>query len=342
MESHGERAGAAARRRGRRLRAWHRHVRTTVAMELATALHHSTQRVEVPREGEVRETHDDLRAQNRPLPGPRPAPLLEVLPQVGAQRHAVDQIVDAVPGLPMLDGPVPLMVEQLVDVLQLLDALIPVAEQVIEVPKIIIECIPPRTSAREPQLAEQLVEVPTIVSFSSLQRIMEQTVDIPVPQGGGRHADLQGFLRGQSSTGAEQTVDIPGGGLQGSRPGQGSPASSSFQDDADEPREGVFRTFPLVKKSAKVASHSGSALLPESSPSTPAAQLEVSVEWVRLRERHAGKTFYWNRRIRSTVWQAPAGVEVVWNGERNEDGGVWYWHRDTRVSTFDLPPLPPG
>ena len=31
MESHGERAGAAARRRGRRLRAWHRHVRTTVA-----------------------------------------------------------------------------------------------------------------------------------------------------------------------------------------------------------------------------------------------------------------------------------------------------------------------
>ena len=37
----------------------------------------------------------------------------------------------------------------------------------------------------EPQLAEQLVEVPTIVSFSSLERIMEQTVDIPVPQGGG-------------------------------------------------------------------------------------------------------------------------------------------------------------
>ena len=41
----GERVGAAARRWGRRLRAWHRHVRTTVAMELETALHHSAQRV---------------------------------------------------------------------------------------------------------------------------------------------------------------------------------------------------------------------------------------------------------------------------------------------------------
>ena len=223
-----------------------------------------------------------------------------------------------------------------------------VAEQVIDVPKIFVERIPMRTSVREPQLAEQLVEVPTIVSFSSLQRNMEQTVDIPVPQGGGRHADLQGFLRGQSSTGAEQIVDIPGGGLQGSRTGQGSPASSSFQspagsdDDADEPGEGFFRTFPLTQKSAKLGSHSGSELLPESSPSTLAAQLEVSVEWVRLRERHAGQTYFWNRRTDSTVRQAPAGVEVVWYGEKDEVGRVWYWHRDTRVSTFDLPPLHPG
>ena len=100
--------------------------------------------------------------------------------------------------------------------------------------------------------------------------------------------------------------------------------------------------FPQNKKSAKVASHSGSELLPKSNPSTPAAQLEVSVEWVWLRERHACKTYFWNRRTNSTVWQAPAGVEVVWYGERNEEGGVQYWHRDTRVSTFDLPPLPPG
>ena len=113
----------------------------------------------------------------------------------------MDQIVDAVPGLPTLDVPVPLMVEQLVDVLQFFDALIPVAEQVIDMPKIIIEGIWPRTSVREPQLAEQLAGAPTIVSYSWLQRIMEQNVNIPVPGGGGRHGDLQGFLRGQSSTG---------------------------------------------------------------------------------------------------------------------------------------------
>ena len=82
------------------------------------------------------------------------------------------------------------MVEQLVDVLQFVDALVPVAEQV---PKIILENILVRTMVRQPQLAEQLVEVPTIVSFSSLQRIMEQNVDIPVSGGGGRLAGLQGF-----------------------------------------------------------------------------------------------------------------------------------------------------
>ena len=63
-----------------------RHVRTTVAMELATALHHSAQRpksrvVEGPSEGEVRETYDALRRLKAPLPGlrlglpPEPEPL---------------------------------------------------------------------------------------------------------------------------------------------------------------------------------------------------------------------------------------------------------------------------
>ena len=67
-------SGAAKRRRERQLQAWHRHVRTTVAMELATALHHSTQRVEGPREGEVHAKHEGLRAQKRLLPGTRPSP----------------------------------------------------------------------------------------------------------------------------------------------------------------------------------------------------------------------------------------------------------------------------
>ena len=222
--------GVARRRRERRLRSMLRDEQQSIRMALATVMHHSFKvhteygaprsrtTATRAREGEVREQHYGLRAQEQPLLETRPAPLSAVLPQVGAQRHTVDQIVDAVPGLPTLDGPVPLMVEQLVDVLQLFDALIPVAEQVIDVPKIFIDRIPPRTSVREPQLAEQLVEVPTIVSFSSLQRIIEQNVDIPVPGGGGRLAGLQGFLRGQSSTGVVQIVDTPSGGLQGSRP----------------------------------------------------------------------------------------------------------------------------
>ena len=81
--------------------------------------------------------------------------------------------------------------------------------------------------------------------------------------------------------------------------------------------------------------------------STPSAQLEVaplpdSIEWVQLRERFPGKTCFWNRRTNSAVWQAPAGVEVVRIGERNEEAGVWYMHRVTRVRTYILPPLPPG
>ena len=58
-----------------------RHERLSVAMALAEALHHSAgprekvvERREGP-EGEVRETHDALRGQKRPLPGTRPAPL---------------------------------------------------------------------------------------------------------------------------------------------------------------------------------------------------------------------------------------------------------------------------
>ena len=73
------------------------------------------------------------------------------------------------------------MVEQLPDIMHFFDALAPVPEQVIEVPKILLDDVPVRTAVRHTQLAEQLVEVPTIVPFSSLQRIVEQTVDNPVP-----------------------------------------------------------------------------------------------------------------------------------------------------------------
>ena len=241
------------------------------------------------------------------------------------------------------------MVDQLPDIEQFFRVLSPDLEQVIEVPKILPFDVPMRAAVT--QLAEQLVEVPTIISYSSLQRTVEHHVDIPVPGREGRASGLQGFLPGQSSTAlqkriyeliVEKIVDpVSGGGLHGSLSGHGSSSSHSpagVEERADEPGKGGFALFPKLKN-AKLASHS--------SPRVPAAQLEVaplpdSVEWVRLRERHAGKTYFWNRRTNSTVWQAPAGVEVVWYGERDEEGGIWYWHRETRVSTFDLPPLPLG
>ena len=121
-------------------------------------------------------------------------------------------------------------------------------------PKISLEDIPARRLCREPQLVEQLVEVPTILY------VLKKKVDIPVPGVGGRHADLQGFPPRQSSTASqfseeriskrivEHNVDIPGGGLQGLRPVQGSTAS---------------RTFSPPNKSAKVTGHS-SARVPRS------------------------------------------------------------------------------
>ena len=176
------------------------------------------------------------------------------------RRHIVEQIVDSVPGMPVLDAPVP-QGKQLADVLMLFDTMVPDVEQVIEVPKIILDQVSQRSSLRDPQLAEQLVEVPTILYF------LKQTVDTPVPHDGGRHADLQGILPGQSSAASvvEQIVDIPIGGLQTFHPGQGSAASSSCShspagvlEDADEPCEGFFsHCLPAPKKNAKVGRQVG-------------------------------------------------------------------------------------
>ena len=76
-------------------------------------------------------------------------------------------------------------------------------------------------------MVEQLVEVPTIISYSSLQptlfgeafkaflkdkvqkRVVEQPVDFPVPGGGGPSSGLQGFSSGQSSTAVPSFERIP-------------------------------------------------------------------------------------------------------------------------------------
>ena len=86
------------------------------------------------------------------------------------------------------------MVGQVLNLAHFLDTPLPDPDQVIEVPKVLSDDVPMRTLVRESQLAGQLVEVPTIVSWSLLQLITKQNVDVPGISG------FQGFPPGQSST----------------------------------------------------------------------------------------------------------------------------------------------
>ena len=82
------------------------------------------------------------------------------------------------PMVQILDAPVPQTVDKLHDVLQFFDRLSSVPEPVIDVPKIYTEDVPVRAVLRATQLAEQLVEVPTIISFpmvALLHALLEQS-----------------------------------------------------------------------------------------------------------------------------------------------------------------------
>ena len=80
----------------------------------------------------------------------------------------------------------------MVEVLQKIDT--PSVEQVIAVPMISLDRIPQRSAVCRPQKAEQLVEVPTVLSYALLQqRIAEQSIDIPVPHRRRGQGGLQGF-----------------------------------------------------------------------------------------------------------------------------------------------------
>ena len=242
----------------------------------------------------------------------------------------MEQIVDAVPLVPLLDDPVPQTVEQLVDVLRFFNTLCPVSEQVVEVPKILPEDVPMRRFCRDTQLVEQLVEVPTPVSYSSLfQRSVEQHVDIPVPVGRGRNAGLQGSLPEQSSTFSfssseriserimEQIVDIPvaRGDPRGFRPGQ-SPSSVLSQAAGecateDGPFQGGFRTFSPEEKSATDTRHMGARVPRHVSSSTSSAYgLRSWVDddtgeiWTLLTDPALGSWWYSLRTHRSQ-WHPP-------------------------------------
>ena len=246
--------------------------------------------------------------------GERPSPLVEVRPQERVQRHRVGIITDVLPFVQILDDPVPLTGNAVVEVLQKIDT--PTLEQVVAVPKISQDRIQPRLvdlSQRPTQMVEQLVEVPTVLSVAVLrQSTAEQIIDIPVPRGHGDRGGLQGSLPRQTSAALfpwNRTVDIPaGGGLQDFLPDPG--ASSSSAVSRDERRYGVFRTFPQVKKSAKSAGSPSAELLREVSSWTPAAYGRHH-SWVLVMPADA-QFYYWNRHTGTTFWSMPDGWLPCW------------------------------
>ena len=71
--------------------------------------------------------------------------------------------------------------EDVLDAGRLVDHFLQVPELVIAVPKISLDVIPLRTLVPEPQLADQLVEVPTVLTPTRIAvQIAEQIVDTPV------------------------------------------------------------------------------------------------------------------------------------------------------------------
>ena len=178
-------------------------------MAVAAALHHSAQRgvgpatYSAPRgqktatEGEVREPNYAPRSQKPPLPGEHPGVLKEPEVQGAMVQHRGIFVVEQI-----LDVPVLQMVDQSVEVDTFFRLSLPaVAEQVIDVPKISCPSHAGRVALREPQLVEQLVEVPTVLSYSMLQqRTAEQVVDTPVSPGRGRGA--RGGLLGSYGQGS--------------------------------------------------------------------------------------------------------------------------------------------
>ena len=289
-------AGSARRRRERRLRSWWRHERMSIACALAEALHHSSgspefdrRRVGVAQHGAVRGQTTATRArgpatqyltfgddEDVPAPGER-----LFWPQERDLRRSPAHDEELTFDVPALQ-----MVEQPEEVDSFFRNFVPaVAEQVIEVPKLALPvCAVHRAALPEPQLVEQLVEVPTVLSVAVLQqRTAEHVIGFPVP---GRGGGSRGGLQGQSSTASavEQTIGVDRGGLQGFLRGQSSTASA------------VEQTF--------------SQALHRSLPRAPVHGRHD--EWVCVIDVENDGEYYWNRWDNSTRLRLPRGVKHRW------------------------------
>ena len=137
------------------------------------------------------------------LAGSRPDRLSAVSgPQERVPRHMVEQIVDIVPVVQLLHVPVPQPVDSVVEVLKILDKSLLDVEQVIEVPKILQHTVLQSSSLQEPQLAEQLVEVPTpSPARAPVPQTEHQLMEVPpiVPQLVGFFAGDDGYVWRQLS-----------------------------------------------------------------------------------------------------------------------------------------------
>ena len=158
-----------------------RHERMTMA--LAEFSHHSSRGQRMARAGvwgheqhymaKIRKppTHQpELFSLEEEPGGGLPAPLSEVASkQEMVERHFVEHLAEFAPMVPQ-------MVDNVLDALRI--PVRPMAVQVIEVPKILIDVIPARSLVPESQTAEQLLEVPTVFSPTRIAlQIAEQIVD---------------------------------------------------------------------------------------------------------------------------------------------------------------------
>ena len=98
----------------------------------------------------------------------RPGPFVDPRPQERVLQHTLEHADDVCPFVQILYALVPQTGEQLVHFFKFLDAQSPVG-QVIDVPKISQDRTQQRLvdNLRQPQMAEQLVEVPTVLFSSS-------------------------------------------------------------------------------------------------------------------------------------------------------------------------------
>ena len=57
--------------------------------------------------------------------------------------------------------------------------------------------------------------------------------------------------------------------------------------------------------------------------------------WVQVQDTE--KAYYWNPETQHTRWTAPRGVEVQWAVQKTADGAVYYWSKQAREITYELP-----